>query len=190
MKEAYPVVTTEAFVLHTYTVGEADRKILLFTENSGAVEVFVKSVRKEGAKLKGFAYPYRKGIFSFIVGKRNILKDVTAIDPLFDIWSDETKYKAYIGMLRLVRDYVPSPSTPQPELFDILDTAVDCLQDVDGEYVTFVSLAMKGKFLSHLGYIRDNNVYSNDVISIIDTLAQSPKEVERLHSSIAQVMRV
>ena len=110
MRNSYAILTTDAFILHTRGIGEADRMITVLTRENGVLDVYARSIRKETAKMRGAVKPYGQVRLSLIQGKKNILKDITVTDTLDAVWNEQRKYKAYVILLRHIHTLVPAVS--------------------------------------------------------------------------------
>lgn len=173
MKNSYPVLTTDAFVLHTRGVGEADRIITVLTRDSGLMNVHARSIRKEGAKMRGVAVPYGRVSLSVVLGKRTILKDMFVTDIFDAIWCDEAKYTAFIILLYHIRAFIPVIESHDEDFFVITETAVHFLKHSTSSYSTNILLVAQVMLLTALGYIPDQTILPAHFADILKDVSSS-----------------
>ena len=150
MRNSYAILTTDAFILHTRGIGEADRMITVLTRENGVLDVYARSIRKETAKMRGAVKPYGQVRLSLIQGKKNILKDITVTDTLDAVWNEQRKYKAYVILLRHIHTLVPAVSEEDESLFSIAQTAVQLLQQSDDNLADHILLVAQVLVLNAL----------------------------------------
>ena len=61
--------TTEAIVLATRPVGEADAVCVLYTRDFGKIRALAQGIKKEEAKLRGHCEPPNRVSAGFVIGK-------------------------------------------------------------------------------------------------------------------------
>ncbi len=188
MTGAYSILMTDAFILHTRGVGEADRIINALTRESGVVSIYARSIRREGAKMRSAMKPYARVYLSAVQGKRNVLKDITVTDTLADVWSDETKYTALVRLLLHINALVPPVGDRDVALFDTVETAVQQLQRSPAEHAGAVLLVAQVMSLSALGYVPDiviRHTMFTDILDQVLSSADARREFERhLHTAL------
>ena len=147
----HTVLVTDGYILHTRAVGEADRILTILTPQ-GLLEVSARSVRKETAKLRQSALPYRQVKVSVVRGKRDILKDITVRTPLKRIWSEEECYTTFVLLLKTVRDHIPPAELEEPHLFNIIESATTLLEQKT-EYAKEILTVGRVLIFNALGYV-------------------------------------
>ena len=161
MKSPYPVITTDAFILHTRASGEADRIITFLTRDAGVFNAHARSIRKENAKMRGAARPYARVLVSAVLGRRTILKDLIITDPLTAVWNDAEKYRAFVRLLRYVRSSVPVGIRPDSRLFAIVETAADYIAEHEPEDAVNAFLTAQIMLLRAFGYAEGDDPFKN-----------------------------
>ena len=154
MKGLYSVLTTDAFILYTRGIGEADRIITVLTRSDGLIDVHGRSVRREGAKMRGAVKPYGRISLSIVRGKRNILKDIAIVDTLDDVWCDEKKYAVFVTLLHHIHTFAPITEYDE-NLFTIVETAVYFLKNMPSFSAANILLVAQVMLLTALGYVPD-----------------------------------
>ena len=155
MTQTYPILTTDAFILHTRAVGEADRIISFLTRESGVITIYARSIRREGAKMRSSVLPYSRVYISVILGRKNILKDISVADTLTELWSDQKKYTALVQLLHHIYLLVPAVGDRDVALFTIVETATQFLRHSDTAHADAILLTARVMALSVLGYVPD-----------------------------------
>ena len=181
----YKVIITEAFILNTKPIGEYDRLVTLFTRELGLIHTKAKSVRKPGAKLKGFVYPYRFARFSIIQGREYILKEVFPIDDFNSIWQDfdsTKKREVHVRTLRLLSKLIAGPT--DRKLFDDIRKGILLLKETDNTEVLEIAIVLKA--LSHLGFF-DTKFKDLEYKEIIKPIESDKKEfIKKISYSIRE----
>ena len=132
--------------------------ITALTQNNGLMEVYARGIRKEGAKMRGNAKPYARVSVSVILGKNNILKDITITDTLDAVWNNEVKYTALVHLLRLIRTYIPVTESHDAEIFTTIETAAQMLKETEPKNAENILLIAQVMLLSALGYVDDQTI--------------------------------
>ena len=149
----YKVIKTRGFVLYTKQIAEYDRTVTFFTEDFGYIEAKAKAVRKTGAKLKGFVYPYRFATFSFIVGRDYTLKEAQAENSFSELLSEQgNKQDVYIKILRFLGRF--SKAIPDKKLFKDIFDGFTALKDGNDNYEE-IEIALILKILFRFGFFKD-----------------------------------
>ena len=175
MKGVYPVLTTDAFILHTRGVGEADRIVTALTRSRGLMHVYARSVRKEGAKMRGAVKPYGKVTLSVIIGKRNILKDIVTTDTLCTIWADEDKYTAFVRLLRFTHSLIPVAEEYDDTIFSVIENVSCFLCESHPLPAKDALLAAQVMILTTLGYIPECSSASESFTEVVSDISSSPR---------------
>lgn len=154
----YPMITTKAFILHTYEDGEQDRKIIFFTEKLGRVIARARSIRKAGAKLKGFIIPYNFLQVTLIEGREYILKETSYLHK--DVGFCDGRYrKEYIHTLKLL-NYLLRDRGEHSHLFNTIEDFFTNIEEQEYDNKDAFK-AIQSFILSDLGYLdlRERNPY-------------------------------
>ena len=183
MRGTYPILTTSAFILHTRAIGEADRTITALTKNNGILYIRAKSIRKEGAKMRGMVRPYSCVSLSVVRGKNSILKNISVTDSNRTIWRDRKKYTALVRIFQCFRIYLPIAEASGSEPYAIAETAIHLLKETDSEQAEDIALIAQVLLFTELGYVRDGTITCSAFKSILAGFPESPatRETYRRH---------
>ena len=124
-------IKTQAIVLGNYDYKDADKRLILFSLETGLVNAVIKGVKKPKAKLAGFSQPFcfaeyimaRKGDFNTII-------NASSIESFFNVTSDFDKYIIGTSMLEFCKNVVKE-NDPQPRLFVLLLKSLKQLELTD-----------------------------------------------------------
>lgn len=186
MHNTYPIHKTEAFILWTSVGGEADRQVHLITEAFGTLTVLAKSIRKEEAKMRTVVLPYQHVRLSFVVGKRNILKDISVKDPLIEIWAEQEKYVAYVSLLRYMQKHIPMDTHLDDTLYAVLVSYINQLKNGDRAHIPTIELVAKNILLSLLGYVDDESISFETFDIMLEQAQQSKDYRAKLERTLAK----
>ena len=174
MRSTYPILTTDAYILHTRVLGEADRTAYVLTKEHGVLFIYAKSIRKEGAKMRGALRPYGRVSLSVVFGKRNILKDIRITDTFSSIWAHETKYTAFVTLLNQVRAFIPVPEAADATTFSIVESTASFLQCRDENLAPTILLVGQVMLASALGYVEDRQIRHGRFATAVKEVLASP----------------
>lgn len=159
MEEAYPIVTTDAFVLYTKPSKESDRFVTCLTEKYGVITVYARGIRKEKAKLRNSLIPYRYVSLSFVNGKTRTLTDINVKDQLKNIWSDKEIYTNYVTLLKTIYTIVPADLNSDVAIFNTLKETTIYFEKGSKEDAEKILLASHTLIFMHLGYINNTKTF-------------------------------
>ena len=188
MDSGYNIINTDGYILHIRASGESDKILVILTKTHGIVHVFARSIRKETAKMRSMARPYSFVHLSIIQGRVFILKNIRIIDMFEDIWENETKYKAFVDLLKTVHTFIPIDSQNENEVFNVVNNAVNLFSKKSEETINNISIAVKLHILSELGYV-DNTLLQKESIeelsnSMTDDMDKNKNMNELLNETI------
>lgn len=136
------LVTTRAIVLHTYPYGESSKIVRFATQDHGLMSAVAKGAHRSRSKFGARIQPLSEGDVSVYV-KRNrdlqTLAEFEVIRQRNELAQHVPRYAAAAAMAELVLRC--SPAAPHPELFGILQGALDWLIEVEPEEVEPVAMA-------------------------------------------------
>ena len=188
MRKSYSVLTTDGFVVHTRGVGEADRVVTVLTERDGLMDVYARSVRKEGAKMRGATKPYARVSLSVVLGKRNILKDIVITDTLDLLWCDREKYTALVVLLHFLRTLIPVTESCDEGVFHTIETAARLLQESDPAHAQDILLIAQVIVLALLGYVSDHSITPSRFENIFAETVASPHRQKELRQHLQNAL--
>lgn len=132
---------TEAIVLHTLKLGEADRIVVLFTRDSGVVRATARGARKLksrfGASLEPFTH-LRLSYFEKENRELVSLSDTEIVRSYFSLFKEERNFTLleYLGGLLL--EFSP-PHEPNEKLFRMLAACLEGLSSAPEDRQGFAS---------------------------------------------------
>ena len=188
MRGSYPILTTDAFIVHTRGVGEADRIITALTKENGLMNLYARSIRKEGAKMRGDAKPYARVFLSAVLSKRNILKDITITDTLSPIWHNKEKYIAFVTLLHHIRTFIPITESCDEEVFTTVEIAVQFLKESDSAQATYILLIAQVMILAALGYVSDRAIAPSSFADILAETTTNPQRCKALQQHLRDAL--
>ena len=188
MRGSYPILTTDAFIVHTRGVGEADRIITALTQSNGLMDLYARSIRKDGAKMRGAVKPYARVSVSVVLGKRAILKDITITDTLDLIWGNKEKYAAFVMLLHRLKTLIPITESYDETIFHILETATQLFQESDPAYAQHILLIAQVMLLTALGYVSDQNIVPSRFAELLAETAANPHRQKELQQHLRDAL--
>lgn len=128
---------THGIVLRTYKLGEADRIIVLLTEDRGMVRAVAKGVRKTRSKFGSRLEPMSHVALQLHQGRGELqlVTQVESVDHFRPIREDLDRLAKAVSMLEAV-DQVALPDEPAPELYRMLLGALRTLAANDSALVS------------------------------------------------------
>lgn len=127
-------LTESAIVLRTYKFGEADRIVVLLSENRGKLRAVAKGVRKSGSRFGARLEPSSCIKVELYKGKGQ-LYTITGAEMMsqhLNIRGDLTRLLKVSRMLEII-DGITLDDVLQPGLYDILKGALETLDASDSE---------------------------------------------------------
>ena len=188
MRGSYPILTTDAFIVHTRGVGEADRVVTALTRGRGLMDVYARSVRRDGAKMRGDLRPYAQVSLSIVLGKRSILKDITITDTLDAIWKYEEKYTAFVTLLRRLRAFVPITESYDENVFTVIETAIQHFRESDPVYAQHILLIAQVMLLAALGYVSDQDMIPAHFSDVLAEAVKNPQRQKELQHHLRDAL--
>ena len=188
MPTSYPILTTDAFIIHTKAVGEADRIITMLTKENGLMNLYARSIRKDGAKMRGNAKPYARVSVSVILSRRSILKDITITNTLSKIWNNKQKYTTFVTLLRCLRTLIPITESYDDNVFHTIETATDLLQKSQQSHAQHILLIAQVMLLTTLGYVPDQSITPNHFTNILKEVTTNPHRQKELQQHLRNAL--
>jgi DNA repair protein RecO (recombination protein O) len=138
-------------VLRTYRLGEADRIIVLLTEEHGKVRAVAKGVRRTGSKFGARLEPLSHASLLFWHGRGELdtINQVEGVDAFRTLREDLDRMARGMVLLE-VADQLSQEGHADPELYAMLVGALRTLADT-GRDPTLVVPAFFWKALAHDG---------------------------------------
>ena len=187
MENSYKIISTDAYILHSYQRGESDKTITMLTKENGVVDVYARSIRNLNSKLRSNSTPYSKVYTSIICGKNYILKDVFITDRQVEIWDDEEKYTAYVSLLRNLKNILPRDEM-EKNIFNVVDTTENFLKKSDKNEITPIILISYFFIFHSLGYVEGAELTKKSFDEML-VLYRDEKIKKRIKSSVENAFK-
>ena len=113
--------------------------------------------------------------FSAVLGRQNILKEVSVIDTFAAIWSDGVKYSSLVTLLHSVRTYVPVAESYDSDIFMILESVAHFLKERESAHAPHILLVAQVMLFTALGYVPDRTLVVSRFADILQLVIDSPE---------------
>lgn len=144
------VYRTNAIVLRSRDFGEADRVLVLLSEEHGKFEAVVKGARRQRSRFVGSTLPFNYLKTMLFTGKSlETLSQAELIHSFSKFHEDLTKLAYASFWSELVDSFVPEKEEAR-EIFRFLLAAFLVLEVVDNPVI--LNLAFEVRLLNYLGY--------------------------------------
>ena len=123
------LVTTEAIVLRSYNLAEADRIVLCFTRAAGLIRGVAKGARRMRSRFGAGLEPFTLVRLEFREKENRELVTITGVEILkshFDLAADVECAEALGYMAELVNEFAP-PHEANEKLFRMVSACLDAL---------------------------------------------------------------
>lgn len=123
------VVTTEAIVLRSYNLAEADRIVVCFTRSAGLIRGVAKGARRMKSRFGAALEPFTVVRLEFREKENRELVTITGVEILrshFDLVADFECGEALAYMAELVNEFAP-PHEANEKLFRMVSACVEAL---------------------------------------------------------------
>jgi len=141
---------TRALVLKSRNLGEADRVLLLLTEDYGKLEAAVKGARRQRSRFVGNTLPFNLINAMFFTGKNLDQLSQAELIHSFAVLREDLVKMAYASYwAELIGEFVPERENVQ-EIFKFLLAALITLEKCDAP--DLLNLAFQIRILNYLGY--------------------------------------
>lgn len=133
-----PERTLHSVVLRRRDSGESDRRLTIFTQEAGKLDVIAKGARKGASRLAGCSDPVTASIMTLAVGKRN--EFVTQAQPLSSFRGLRTDFERLTFGLALTELYDALMPYEQPleEAYELLLVSLATLEHHEKPVVALV----------------------------------------------------
>lgn len=141
---------TKAIVLRSRNLGEADRVLVLFSEECGKFEAVVKGARRQRSRFVGNTLPFNYFEGLFFTGKSlDSLSQVELVHSFSGLREDLTRFAHASFWVELIDGFLPE-GQEAGELFRFLLAAFIVLEKADDAEI--LNLAFLARLLKYLGY--------------------------------------
>lgn len=141
---------TNAIVLRTRNFGEADRVIVLFSEELGKFEAIVKGARRQRSRFVGSTLAFNY-IRAMLLGGKSLdtLSQAELVHSFAKLHEDLTKFAYASFWVELVDGFIPERQEAK-EIFKFLLAAFIVLEKTPDPSI--LNLAFEIRLLNYLGY--------------------------------------
>ncbi len=130
-----PLYRATAVVLRHYKLGEADRIVVLLTEEQGKVRAVAKGVRKTGSKFGARLEPMSHVRLLLYQGRElDIVSQAESVEPLAPLLSSLDRASQAMAVLEAV-DQLALEREPNPELYRMLVGALRTIAERPGTLI-------------------------------------------------------
>lgn len=148
----HSIISTHGIVLTKRTVGEANTRIVVLTEDVGVVRVTARSARLERSKLRYGLETFTRGRFALVRGKHEWKLTGTheLSRTLLPASLAARRVSGRIArlLLRLVQG-----EEPVPTLFTIVDEGLACIANAADAELEQIEWILVLRILAELGYV-------------------------------------
>lgn len=123
------LVETQAVVLQTYKLADADKIVLCMTEKAGLVRGVARGARRLKSKFGASLEPFTLVQLTFFEKETRELvtiKGAEIVKSYFDAAGNAEAFEGLVYLLELVKEFAP-PHQPDERLFKMLRACVDSL---------------------------------------------------------------
>jgi len=137
------LVETEGLVLKSYSLAEADKIVVLLTQNEGLVRGVAKGAKRLKSRFGGGLEPFSVVQISYFQKEERELVSISQIELVksyFDKAGDPEFFQKFAYLVELLVEFAP-PHDPNEKLYRMakvcLETASENPQNLDGTVVYF-----------------------------------------------------
>ena len=152
-----PLHRTDAFVLRTYTLKEADKICVLFTRDSGKVRAVAKGARKLRSRFGSSLEPLTEVALSYYQKENQELASISTCDILRTQFSDEItseRLGALHYIAELVIEFVPDHE-PNERIYRLVGAIVEAMRSSGSPELPAISRYFEIWMLRLSGFLAD-----------------------------------
>lgn len=141
---------TEAIVLKTADLGEADRLLTIYTKEFGKIQVAARGVKKLESKLRYHLEPLNYSHLILVEGKNfKIVKDAILIDQFLPMRKDLERIKIAYKIVNLIDELIVGEEKDE----NIWELILATFRDINvGDAISRIEKVFKDELLRLLGY--------------------------------------
>lgn len=149
----HQIYHTDAFILRSIAVGEANKKVWLYTEELGLVIAIVQGIRKPGSKLSYSLVDYSLARVDLVKGKNTwrLINLENKKNPLHGVLTTPLA-RSYVRSLGFVERLYLGEDQPSSDIFEHLLECANIVEKNDIDSLVFDTLSL-WKIIALLGYI-------------------------------------
>lgn len=148
---------TEAFVIESRPIREADRLLVLYTRELGLIYAHARGIRQVRSRLRYGLQEYSRARVDLVRGKD--MWRLTSATPVYSysaVRKDKASFAIMHQVLKLV-SRIAGGEEAHPDIFDDLIAGFTFLETADPVSREAVELVLVLRVLSQLGYISDTS---------------------------------
>lgn len=176
------LLTVDAIVIKRKNIGEADRRITLFTRQFGKISVVAKGVRKIASR-RG---PHIE-VFNRIIATIHDKKTLTEVSPVASfekIRKDLQRVGAAYYLCEVTDGLLPIEQVHE-DVFHLLIEAFTALGDVAKDRIEVLRARFAAALLTRLGYMASGKKFNdNDIDTYVEELLEHRLKTVRLASRL------
>lgn len=176
---------TQAFILNSFPFGEADKQLLLLTEEYGLIRVKARGIRKKESKLRQSVQEYSLCDVALVHGKGGWI--LTNASFIFNILAKVRSEELRISIARVL-DLVSRMAVdeePEDHIYEIVFRFVNmAMEKGDLKYEIFEIIFLLN-ILSRLGYVDSKSFEDIDDLNSFDE-KQQKEMIEMINRGIRE----
>src|SRR5439155_2593011 len=123
-----PLYTTDALILRTYKLGEADRIVVFLTRDRGKKRGVAKNARQSRRRFGGALEPLTYGRVGYFERERRELVSLSYVEPLRSAFAaGDDQALGYVGYFAELIDEWAQDADPNETLFRLGASVVDAV---------------------------------------------------------------
>ncbi len=158
-----PPATTPAIVLHTFPYGETSKIARLLTRDHGVQSVMAKGATRPKSKFGARLQVLSQGHAQIYLKANRELQTLAEFDVVKqrqELTADVRRYAAAAALAELVMRCFPAE--PHPEVFDLVESALDHLTAAAEQDVDVVALGVLWAAIAVLGFAPRSDACARD----------------------------
>lgn len=169
------IFSVDAIVIKRKNVGEADRRLTLFSKQYGRLTITAKGVRKITSRRGPHVEVFTRVIATI---HTHTLSEVATLENYKDIRRELVRVAAAYYLCELVDGLLPEEQ-PHREVFELLVKALRTLETVKTSRVETLRIRFALALLKQLGFL-DNRKVVEDVDGFVEQLLERRLKTVRL----------
>lgn len=156
----YHTYTTDGIVLQSISVGDANRRLLIFTKEFGLIYADVQSVRGHMSKLRPLIQNFSKGMFTLVRGKYGwkLINALPEGNYFYDRNTDFDRAELLGRAHALIVRFVGREDVVDDVLYDVFTRALELMMKKDKGQAEIIESLMTCRILRRLGFLTDDGL--------------------------------
>jgi DNA repair protein RecO len=182
---------TKAFVLKSYPIKEADKNLILLTEDLGVIHATAMAARKGESKMRQSVQDFSSINAAVVSGRAGWrMTNVAFVNNFYQDIKNETLRESLCRIFTLIERLVAGEDS-DPELFKIVEEFVDFARSkeellIKNADIESFEIIFTARILNHLGYFVASGFseYVNDQISLDTVISLSETASEDIKAEL------